>query len=97
MRLTSHRAVQSEIWEACDWYDERKDGLGDESFEEFERVLGLIGRSPLRFSPSTLSRRKAPMRRFPYVIYFRVSLSEIRVLAVCHEKRHPDYSKNRKE
>jgi toxin ParE1/3/4 len=95
VRFTFHRAVQSEIWEACDWYDERKDGLGDEFFQEFERLLALILDNPARFPPATMERRKASLRRFPYVVYFRVSLGRIRILALCHEKRHPDYAKRR--
>ena len=36
MTLSYHGAVRREVEEACDWYDERKDGLGDEFFQELE-------------------------------------------------------------
>lgn len=42
MTLSYHGAVRREVEEACDWYDERKDGLGDEFFQELEAVLVLI-------------------------------------------------------
>ncbi|WP_397385702.1 hypothetical protein [Prosthecobacter sp.] len=46
MNLSYHKAVQQEVEQACEWYDERKDRLGDEFFQEVERVLGLIATNP---------------------------------------------------
>ncbi len=96
MRFTFNRAVQLEMWQIRDWYDARKDGLGDEFFQEFQSMLDLSGGNPERFPLSSLGRRKVTLRRFPYAIYFRVSLDRIRILVLCHEKRHPDYGKYRK-
>lgn len=42
MKLTYHIAVQREVDDACAWYDERKDHLGDEFLQEVERVLARI-------------------------------------------------------
>ena len=40
--------------------------------------------------------RMSFMRRFPYVIYYRVVESGIlRVIAVKHQRRRPEYGRNR--
>lgn len=37
------------------------------------------------------------MRRFPYIIYFRrVNPERIRITVVKHQRRHPDYGRERK-
>jgi len=41
--------------------------------------------------------RRVLMRRFPYVIYFRIlNDNAIRITVVKHEKRHPAYGLNRR-
>ncbi len=96
MILRFHVAVQREVDEACLWYDERKDGLGDELFQEIERVLALIAENPKFFSPHTHGRRKAPLKRFPYGIYYRVFEDRVRILAILHDRRRPDYAIRRR-
>lgn len=96
MKLTYHRAVQREVEEACDWYDERKAGLGDEFFHELERVVGLIEANPQSFPLAPFGRRKAHLKRFPYAICYRVLADRVRILAVHHDKRHPSYGVWRK-
>jgi toxin ParE1/3/4 len=40
--------------------------------------------------------RRVLMKRFPYVIYFRIVNDEtIRITVVKHEKRHPSYGRKR--
>ena len=96
MKVTFHRAVQSEVGEACDWYDERKPGLGDEFFQETERILGLIGANPQAFPPAPFGRRKAHLKRFPFAICYRVLPDRVRILSVHHDRRHPSYGSGRR-
>jgi toxin ParE1/3/4 len=94
--LRYHRAVQQEVEEICGWYDERKARLGDEFFQETERVLGLIEANPQAFPLASSGRRKAQLKRFPYAIFYRILPDRVRILAVCHDKRHPSYGIGRK-
>lgn len=88
--------MQREVDEACRWYDERRDGLGDEFFQEAERVLARIAENPQQFSTHTHGRRKAHLKRFPYGIYYRVLPDRVRILSICHDKRHPAYGARRR-
>ena len=96
MRLTYHRAVQTEVDDACEWYDARKDGLGDEFFQEVERQLETIAANPKAFPLATKERRKAHLKRFPYTIYYRIHSDRVRILSVRHDKRHPSYGSSRR-
>ena len=96
MNLSYHKAVQQEVEQACEWYDERKDRLGDEFFQEVERVLGLIATNPDAFPLAPFGRRKARLKRFPYAICYRILADRVRILSVRHDKRHPLYGTRRK-
>lgn len=95
MRLYYHRAVQRETDDACIWYDERKEGLGNEFFQELESVLEKISQNPKAFAHSSFGRRRARLNRFPYVICYRELTDRVRILAVHHERRHPTYAAGR--
>lgn len=81
MKLTYHKAVQREVDAACDWYDERKDRLGDEFFQEVERTLGLIALNPQAFPLASFGRRKAHLKRFPYAVCYRILADRVRILS----------------
>jgi toxin ParE1/3/4 len=96
VKLTYHKAVQREVDAACEWYDERKDRLGDEFFQEVERMLGLITLNPQAFPLAPFGRRKAHLKRFPYVVCYRILSDRVRILSVLHDKRDPCYGVGRK-
>jgi toxin ParE1/3/4 len=93
-RLTP--AANREIAEAAEWYEARQAGLSDRFFDEIDNALALIQRHPAAFSllpdlPLDLCVRRALLDRFPYCLIFLELRSEIRVIAVSHLKRRPDY------
>jgi toxin ParE1/3/4 len=63
---------------------------------EFERALELIAGSPNLGSPFNGSRRRYPMRRFPYSLIYQLTPDALRVVAVAHQRRRPGYWKSRK-
>jgi len=96
VKLTFHIAVQREVDEVCAWYDERKEHLGDEFFQEVERVLASIAANPQAFPQSSRGRRKAHLKQFPYTIFYRIHTDRVRILTIRHDKRHPNYGAGRK-
>jgi plasmid stabilization system protein ParE len=45
--------------------------------------------NPLAFPAIYADTRRAVVRRFPYVIYFRLLAGDIIITAVMHRRRHP--------
>jgi toxin ParE1/3/4 len=94
VRLSSEAI--DELVEAAAWYRARRPGLEDEFLAEFDRILPLIGRSPASFPrlldvPNDLTIRRTRLPRFPYAVIFMELGMEVRVLAVAHAKRRPNY------
>ena len=97
MRIEYHPAVAGELEEIRDWYQEQSPGLGNDFVDEFERQILVIAAMPRRWMILKGDVRRALMKRFPYVIYFRViEDAGIRVTVVKHEKRHPGYGAQRR-
>jgi len=90
----------AELVEAALWYETRQSGLASRFLQEIDQARQAIQSRPLSFPrlaniASDLEIRRALLPRFPYVLVFLELPAEIRVLAVAHAKRRPDYWLNR--
>ena len=70
--------------------------LGLAFIAEFERTLALLTRYPQLGAPWRL-RRRMPLRKFPYSIIYYVRGDELRVVALAHHRRRPEYWVRRKK
>ena len=66
--------AEEELTRAAEWYESKREGLGYEFVAAIDQVLASITRQPLghpiwKHSPD---HRKAVVRKFPYVIFFRI-------------------------
>ena len=96
MRIEYHPAVEAEVRRIRDYYEERSIGLGGAFIGEFERQVLELAARPERWMVITGNLRRCLMRRFPYIIYFRyVDPELIRITVVKHQRRHPDYGRER--
>ncbi len=97
MRVEYHPFIGDELQEIRDYYEARSQGLGDDFVNEFEQQVLRIASMPLRWMIVRADLRRALMKRFPYVIFFRMIGEEsIRVTVVKHEKRHPAFGLSRR-
>jgi plasmid stabilization system protein ParE len=63
---------------------------------EYERALALLGTHPELGARWRNDRRRFPMRKFPYSIIYYVHGAQLRVIALAHHRRKPDYWARRK-
>jgi plasmid stabilization system protein ParE len=68
-------------------YEERSLGLGDRFLEVLQELAGGIAANPELYATIHQDVRAAPLRRFPYVVYYRVEVSHILIIAVLHGRR----------
>jgi plasmid stabilization system protein ParE len=85
-----------EMGEAAEWYENRRSGLGDRFLAEADLALAAIGSRPASFrrlaTPSgDLVLRRAFLDGFPYAVVFQEMQDEVRILALAHVRRRPDY------
>jgi toxin ParE1/3/4 len=75
--------------EAANWYNIKRDGLGNEFLLALEAKINAIRRSPSNFPLVYKNIRRALLERFPYGIYFIIEDETIYVLAIQHTSRKP--------
>lgn len=96
MKLSIHPLAELELTNGADWYTrEATAELGQAFISEFERSVGLLREHPKLGAPFTDPLRRLPMRRFPYSIVYAVSDAAIRVVAIAHQRRKPEYWRGR--
>lgn len=92
MRIDYHPALEKELEEIRDYYETQSVGLGRAFIDEFERQVFTIAAMPTRWMTVKRDVRRALMKRFPYLIFFRITGEDsIRVTVVKHERRHPAF------
>src|SRR6266699_1081786 len=97
MTVEYHPAVEAELEEIRNFYEARRPGVGREFIDEFERLVLQIAATPGRWMVVEADIRRAIMRRFPYIIYFRQADQErIRITVVKYQRRHPAYGVERR-
>jgi len=93
--LVLRRVAQREFDEAADRYDEQRAGLGAEFIDEVNRVFENLRDHSERYAVVHEDLREALVRRFPYVVYFRVEPDQVVVVAVIHTSRDPSIWQSR--
>ncbi|MBX3342650.1 MAG: type II toxin-antitoxin system RelE/ParE family toxin [Nitrospira sp.] len=96
MIIEYHPAIEQELREIRDYYEARSPGLGYRFLDEFERQVLRIAAAPLQWTVVERDLRRSLMKRFPYIIYFRIVGQDVlRITVVKHQRRHPDLGRER--
>ncbi len=96
MRLFLRPAVERDLDEAADWYEERRPGLREAFLEIVEETLDSIEDNPHLYPVLHLDIRRATLERFPYGVYYALIEGDIHVIAVVHDARHPSVWRRRR-
>lgn len=88
-RLVIDPAARDDIAAARDWYDAQRAGLGDAFVDEVNSSVGRFRNQPLMHQPVYRALRRAVVRRFPYLVIYRVAGDTVTVVAVPHAHSDP--------
>jgi len=96
VKPTILREAELESAEAAGWYDDQRDGLGDEFLSEVAEAIARIGSDPQSFSrlesyAGPYEVRRCVLDRFPYLIVFACRPGATLVVAITHARRRPLY------
>jgi toxin ParE1/3/4 len=81
------REATRDAEEARDHLEAQRAGLGQAFLDRLKEVLGRIGAMPQMYGLAWRNVRAARLRRFTYVVYYRVQADRVEVLAVMHGNR----------
>ncbi|MEW6173534.1 MAG: type II toxin-antitoxin system RelE/ParE family toxin [Bacillota bacterium] len=87
--------AEQEILEAAIYYESRASGLGIDYLSEVERAVQAVADSPHTWPIIEGELRRRLVRRFPFVILYRVEPEEVVVVAIAHLRRKPGYWRER--
>lgn len=95
MQLRFRLEAASDVVSARDWYDEQQPGLGSHFVSALQNTIQLIAEFPEAFPEIAVGHRRAILKRFPFVVYYRTSADGIEVLACLHGSRAPESWRSR--
>jgi plasmid stabilization system protein ParE len=81
--------AQAEVQDAADWYEGRREGLGREVLSEVDACCERICLHPGRWPVVHRDVRSARLRRFPYLLHYRVRSTAVQVLRCRHCAQQP--------
>lgn len=87
--LVFQAGVRDEIDEAYTWYEDQRQGLGEDFLAAIQVVLDRIESAPEIHAPIYQAVRHGRLKRFPYAVYYRIEPDRIAVIAIHHSKRNP--------
>ena len=79
--------AEADLLAARDWYECQRSGFGDEFADAVEVMVERIEAMPELYAIVLHAVRRGKLRRFPYLIYYRVLSNQIELLAVLHSSR----------
>ena len=88
------RSVDTDLVSAAEWYDRAQPGLGDAFLDEADIAITSLSENALLYSVRFDDVRCARLHRFhQYGVYYVIRENEVRVLAVHHGARDPEWLK----
>jgi plasmid stabilization system protein ParE len=80
--------AERELIDVVIFYAEQESAeLGLAFIVEFERALEVLRENPNLGAPWRDMTRRFPLRRFPYSVLFVIEGTELRVMALVHQRR----------
>lgn len=94
-RLSIKSCAELDATDAANWYNEKREGLGDDFLLALDAKINEIQRNPNHFQVFYRNIRRALTERFPYGVFFIIEEETIYVLAIQHTARNPEVWKER--
>jgi toxin ParE1/3/4 len=96
-RVTFHEEADAEVIDAARYYETQTPGLGISFLIDLENAVNELRAHPEAYQLISHDIRHKLLRRFPYIVLYAVEPDRIRVLAVGHQRRRPDYWHHRRD
>lgn len=86
-----HPEARLEADTSFDWYRERSFGAAEQFQEAIEKAQSAIQKSPETWPEYLFGTRRYLLKRYPFVIVYRVEKRRIEIVAIAHGRRKPGY------
>jgi len=89
-KLVLTKETEQDLYEAYDWHEKRRPGLGEEFLGCVEACFQRICRMPELHAKVHKDYRRALVRRFPYAVFYEPTENTVTIYSVFHTSRNPD-------
>ena len=93
--LAFHPDAREDAREAHAWYAERSTAAAEAFLDELDRAGAAIVRNPLYWGRYLFGTRFYRLKRYPYIVVYRVADERIQIIAVAHGRRRPGFWRTR--
>lgn len=85
--LVNTPKADRDIFLAADWYETQQAGLGNKFIDDLEVLCGYIENNPRLFTQVLPDVHQAPLKKFPYVVLYKIKKSKVFIIAVfnCYQ------------
>jgi len=88
--LSYEPQVETDLKSAVFYYNDQQKGLGKRFYTEYIAYLKHIKQNPHKFQIRYLNVHIAPLKVFPFLVFYMVDENEIIILTVLHSSQNPD-------
>ncbi len=96
MKFRFAEAARRELNEAATWLEEQESGLGMRFLAEISEARQRIIDYPAAWVQLGKGLRRCHLKRFRYGLIYRIKGDVVEIIAVAHDRRLPEYWRNRK-
>jgi hypothetical protein len=89
LKIVFRDKALKEIYQSYFWYEEQKIALGELFLERIDAALVELKENPESFQKIYKKFRHFPLKKFPFVLVYKIYDTEIVIYALFHTKRSP--------
>jgi hypothetical protein len=78
-----------DISETAEWYNLQQEGLRQKFFDDLDELISYLEMNPYLSRKHRGNIHQAPMKRFPYVVLFRVESKQVVIFSVFNCYQNP--------
>src|SRR5205823_1401582 len=81
--------AEADLLSARDCYEQQRPGIGKVFAGAVDELISRLEATPRMYAVALLGVRRAKLRTFPYLVYYRVLSDRVEVIAILHGHRDP--------
>jgi len=89
LRVVLRPEAEADLLAVLAWYEHEHSKLGEAFVDSFEAMIASLEAMPKLYAVALENIRRGKLRRFPYLIYYRVLSDRIEVMGILHGSRDP--------
>lgn len=97
LRVVLRPEAEADLLAVRAWYEQEHSELGETFADSFEAMIASLEAMPELYAVALENIRRGKLRRFPYLVYYRVLSDRIEVLGILHGSRDPRVWRERVE